>query len=68
MCYSDFVKIVEALNLKEIANSVDEREECMTSCFIARRGSTDSEYCIERCNETFNNSLKKSLHNFSNVF
>jgi len=42
---------------------IDEKEECMTDCFKGNKGSTDSVYCIEKCNETFNNRLKKVVLN-----
>ncbi len=42
---------------------IDEREECMTDCFKGRKGTTDSVYCMERCNETFNSRLKKVVLN-----
>ena len=44
---------------------IDEREECITHCFKARKGSTDSVYCIEKCNESFNARLDKTLINTS---
>ena len=68
MCYRDFTRVVDGLDLREVARAVGEREECMTGCFIARRGSTDSEYCIEKCNEAFNNSVQKTLAKVSSVF
>ena len=48
-------------------NIMDEKEECLTDCFIARKGTTDAEYCIERCNESFNQKLSKVLMNTSNI-
>lgn len=68
-CYKDFVKIHQpaGLNSKEIIEIHDEREECLTECFIARKGSTDAEYCIEKCNETFNQRMSKVLITTSNI-
>lgn len=56
LCYKDFIKIQakDGINSKELSTMIDEKEECLTECFIARRGTQDAEYCIERCNETFN--------------
>lgn len=43
----------------ELAPMIDDREGCMSECFKAVKGNTESIYCIERCNETFNARLKK---------
>ena len=51
---------------KELNDVVDEKEECLTTCFKGRKGTTDSIYCIEKCNETFNMRLEKTLMNTSN--
>ena len=67
-CYSDFLKV--QLSMKpgsELQGIIDDREECMTDCFKARKGNTDSVYCIERCNETFNARLKKVVVNVSHT-
>ncbi len=59
-CYSDFVRL--QLNLRsgsELQGIVDEKETCIADCFKARKGNTDSIYCIEKCNETTNARLKK---------
>jgi hypothetical protein len=47
---------------------IDEREDCNADCFKARKGTTDSVYCIEKCNETFNMRLEKTLMNTTNEF
>ncbi|TNV85738.1 hypothetical protein FGO68_gene4005 [Halteria grandinella] len=61
-CYSDFIKVqMQLKGASEIQPMVDERESCMTECFKAVKGNTESIYCIERCNESFNNRLKKIL-------
>lgn len=60
LCYSDFLKVQLKLQSgSEIAQIVDEKEACIADCFKARKGNTDSIYCIERCNETTNARLKK---------
>lgn len=28
---------------------IDEKEECLSGCFKAVKGTTDSTYCIEKC-------------------
>lgn len=40
---------------------LDEKEDCISDCFKARKGNTDSLFCIEKCNEGFNQRLKKVL-------
>lgn len=47
----------------ELQDMLDEKEECLTDCFKARKGTTDSSLCIEKCNETFNMRLEKTLVN-----
>ena len=50
---------VESERVSEIESIIDEKEECIAGCFKARKGNTDSIYCIERCNEATNSRLKK---------
>jgi hypothetical protein len=44
---------------------IDDKEDCIVDCFKARKGNTDSLYCIEKCNEAFNARLKKVVANVS---
>lgn len=62
----DFLKVQESVKgTSELTGIIDDREECMTDCFKARKGNTESIYCIEKCNETFNSRLKKVVANVS---
>jgi hypothetical protein len=64
-----FLKVQNSVRAgSEVQGMLDEKEECMAECFKARKGSTDSVYCIERCNETFNARLKKVVANVSQTF
>ena len=50
-CYSDFLKMSnEGFNKVKIGRINEERETCMSGCFIPRRGTTDSQMCMEKCN------------------
>jgi len=53
------LKEVDSERVSEIESIIDEKEECIAGCFKARKGNTDSIYCIERCNEATNARLKK---------
>lgn len=52
----------------ELQGMIDEKEGCMTDCFKSRKGNTDSIYCIEKCNESFNSRLKKVVVNVAHTF
>lgn len=67
-CYSDFLKVQSSMKVgSELQGTIDDREDCMTDCFKGRKGSTDSIYCIEKCNETFNARLKKTVAEVSHT-
>ena len=36
---------------------IDEREKCMAGSFLPKKGTTDSIYTIEKCNQTFYKEL-----------
>ena len=40
----------EGFNKVKIGRINEERETCMSGCFIPRRGTTDSQMCMEKCN------------------
>ena len=63
MCYKDFLRVQKAMNPKELNEMIDEKEECLTDCFKPRKGTTESVYCVEKCNETFNMRLEKTVLN-----
>ena len=67
-CYLDFVKVQKSLNPRELTEIIDEKEDCITNCFKAKKGSTDSLLCIEKCNETFNMRLEQTLFRASSTF
>lgn len=65
-CYSGFIQAQTSLKANsELRGIVDDREECMTECFKPKKGGTESVYCIEVCNETFNARLKKVVASLS---
>ena len=57
-CYSDYLTMCnEGLNKVKLGRINEERETCMTQCFIPRRGTTDSQFCIEKCNVEYDKQL-----------
>ena len=46
---------------KQLTQIYDEKEECTTNCFKPVKGSTEQLYCIEKCNEAFNQRLEKNV-------
>jgi len=65
-CYTDFVKVQKSMQTgSELTGMIDDKEDCIVDCFKARKGNTDSLYCIEKCNEAFNARLKKIVANVS---
>lgn len=57
-CYTDHFKISnKGFNQVQIGQVSDEKEACMTDCFIARKGTTDSQLCMEKCNIKYDTDL-----------
>lgn len=46
----DFLKIYKyGLRLTDLKKGSDIKEECISKCFLAIKGTTDQQYCIEKC-------------------
>ena len=37
----------------------DEKETCLANCFKPVKGTTESTYCIEKCNEDYLNKYQR---------
>ena len=49
-CHGDFAKLfTKGFRPSIIKRAIDEKEACMTDCFIPRKGNTDQVYCMEKC-------------------
>ena len=51
----------KGFNLVKMNVIIDEKETCMTECFIPRKGNTDATYCLEKCNMQYDKDLKGSV-------
>ena len=58
-CYTDHLKISkESLNMQRLSLVQDKKEACMTECFIPRKGNTDAQLCMEKCNVDYDKELR----------
>lgn len=58
MCYMDEIKLrKKAFDTIKIAQIDDQKEKCTSECFIPRAGTTDSQYCLEKCNLQYDKEL-----------
>ncbi len=74
-CYADFLGLQKILHgyqnresktqgVSELESIIDDKEECIATCFFGRKGIADGIYCIERCNEQMNSRMKKLVAEF----
>ena len=47
---------------------IDEKEACISHCFLPVKGKTDAMYCMEKCNKKFDLHMGKILNKTNEIF
>ena len=57
-CYKvNLDTLAKGFNPSKETAAIGSRETCTSDCFTSRRGNTDSQLCLEKCNGNFDKDL-----------
>ena len=67
-CLAQFTKTQRLGSQPTVLSQIAHRKEsCMTGCFQAKKGTTDQQYCIEKCGTDYDSDLAKIISQTKDV-